>query len=129
MKMKNIEIINTINALEEFIKKDTHVPYKVRRAIVKNRQALVSEYSIYDAERSKLRDSLGKKKENMTEQEKKVYKKKEEEVNAKIVEILNEEVDIDIIKISASDLDIDALTIKDLIALDFMVADEEKKKE
>lgn len=129
MKMKNIEMINIIDRLEKFINKETQVPYKVRRAIVKNRQALVSEYSIYDAERSKLRDSLGKKKENMTEQEKKVYKEKEEEVNAKIAEILNEEVDIDIIKISESDLDIDTLTIKDLIALDFMVADGEEKKE
>ena len=60
---------------------------------------------------------------------KKDYEEKEKEVNAKIIEMLNEEVDVNIIKISENDLDIDELTIKDLIVLDFMVADGEEKKE
>ena len=130
MKMKNIEIINHINNLEEFIKKDTQVPYKVRRAIVKNRQALIGEYNIYNEERVKLLDSLDKKNEaDMTDEELEVYREKKEEVNTKIRDMLNEEVDIDIIKISESNLNIDGLTVKDEITLEFMVAVEEEKKE
>lgn len=130
MKMKNIEIINHINNLEEFIKKEIQVPYKVRRAIVKNRQALIGEYNIYNEERVKLLDFHGKNKEaDMTDEELEVYRTKKEEVNTKIREMLNEEVDIDIIKISERDLEIDGLTVKDEITLEFMVAVEEKEKE
>lgn len=130
MKMKNIEIINHINNLEEFIKKEIQVPYKVRRAIVKNRQALISEYNIYNEERVKLLESLGKKNESeMTDEELEAYREKKEEVNTKIRDMLNEEVDVDILKISENDLEIDGLTVKDEIALEFMVEVEEKKEE
>ena len=104
--MKNIEIINCINNLDEFIKKDIPVSYKVRRAIVKNRQALIDEYKLFEEERSRLVESG----------------KKDEELNKELNNILyNEDIDMSFVMIDASDLEIDGMSVKDELILEFMI--------
>ena len=53
MQMTNLKIIDTINKLGEFVKKDIPMPVKVSYAITKNARALENEYQVYDAERVK----------------------------------------------------------------------------
>lgn len=118
MKMKNIEIINAINGLEEFIKKDIQLPYNIRRAIVKNRQTLIEEYKIYDAERVKLQKTLDDA--NTTDDEKM-------KVREQIVEMLNTEFDLNVVEIPEEDLNIDGLTVRDELALDFMIKKESEE--
>ena len=104
--MKNIEIINCINNLDEFIKKDIPVSYKVRRAIVKNRQALIDEYKLFEEERNRLVESG----------------KKDEELHNELNNILyNEDIDMSFVMIDASDLEIDGMSVKDELILEFMI--------
>lgn len=104
--MKNIEIINCINNLDEFIKKDIPVSYKVRRAIVKNRQALIDEYKLFEEERKRLLESG----------------KKDEELNKELNNIIyNEDIDISFIMINENDLEIEGMSVKDELILEFMI--------
>lgn len=104
--MKIFEIINCVNNLDEFIKKDIPVSYKVRRAIIKNRQALIDEYNIFDEERQKLLESG----------------KNEDDINKEINDMLyNEEINISFVMINEDDLEIEGMSVKDELILEFMI--------
>ena len=104
--MKIFEIINYVNNLDEFIKKDIPVSYKVRRAIIKNRQALIDEYNIFDEERQKLLESG----------------KNEDDINKEINDMLyNEEINISFVMINEDDLEIEGMSVKDELILEFMI--------
>lgn len=104
--MKNIEIVNCINNLDEFIKKDIPVSYKVRRAIIKNRQALIDEYNLFDEERQRILKSG----------------KGQEDINKELNNIIyNEDIDISFIMINENDLEIEGMSVKDELILDFMI--------
>jgi len=112
--MKNMEIINNINALNVLIEKDMALPVKVGYAINRNLKKLMAEYSIFEEERKKIVPTDYEKK---TEEEKK-------EIDVKFNELANIEVDVEIYKIRLDDFGTcDSLSARDMLILDFMIED------
>lgn len=111
MKMKNSEIINTINNLYNFVKKDISLPVRISYAVNKNIKKLTSEYETYDLERTRIMDQYDSK----TDEEKK-------EANEKLGELLNIETDVDVHKIMYCDIEQCVnLSVNDVAALEFMI--------
>jgi hypothetical protein len=112
--MKNIEIINNINALNVLVEKDMALPVKVGYAINRNLKKLIAEYNIFEEERKKI---VPPNYEEKTENEKK-------EIDVKFNELANIEVDVEIYKINLEDFGVcDSLSARDMLILDFMIED------
>lgn len=108
--MKNFEIIERFNLVQEFINKDIVLPYALRRGIKKNINTLLEEYKIFDEERNKiLKDT------NLSDEEKEL----------KIKEILETDVDIEFVKVSENVLENIDMSLRDEAILDFMIIPEE----
>lgn len=108
--MKNFEIIERFNLVQEFINKDIVLPYTLRRGIKKNINTLLEEYKIFDEERNKiLKDT------NLSDKEKEL----------KIKEILETDVDIEFVKVSENVLENIDMSLRDEAILDFMIIPEE----
>lgn len=120
MKMKNIEIINVIKAVNDFVGKDKEIPVKVSYAITKNVKSLMQEIEAYEKEREKIVAACEEAMAELEDEQKK--KKCEDERNCKIKELLEIEVEVNIHKIPFEVLEnCSNLTTKDLLALDFMI--------
>lgn len=102
--MKNIEMINAANRLEEFVEKDKVIPVEVSFAIAANLNELHRKLEPFESERQRLlkKSDAG---ESMEEDFKKLYEM---------------DVDIDIRRISKESIPTD-LSTKDIIALNFMI--------
>lgn len=103
--MKNIEMINNANRLNEFVAKDKVVPIALSFAISANINELTHKLEPYEVERKKL--------------VKKKLEDKEEESDL-LQELLDIDVDVEIRKVTKESLPED-LTTKDVIALSFMM--------
>lgn len=106
--MTNQQIINAINGITTIINRNDILPYTVRRAIRKNYNALMEEYSIYDEQRDLITNSDCFNEEKMAD-------------------LLKQNVDVNIAYINESDLEDCPFTIKDEIALEFMIKESEDK--
>ena len=106
--MSNRQIVDALNGLHSFIQKDVSVPYKLNRAICKNRKALMEEYTIYSEALEKL------KQEHLDES-------KQPEFVEKVTALLKETAEVPIIMVDESVFEGVEMSIKDRMALDFMV--------
>lgn len=122
--MKNIQIIEHLNALGNFTKEK--LPVKLSFAIVRNTNMLKQVYSDFEHERNKLLDSYNIKdkdgepawiKTGNIEIEKSKIKNWTEDVE----ELLNIDVNIDVYKISISAFENLDLSTKDIEAIEFMI--------
>jgi hypothetical protein len=107
--MRNFEIINTFNLLQEFINKDMVLPYALRRGIRKNADILVAEYKIFDEERNKIFEDT---------------KLSDEEKEIKVKEMLETDVELEFVKVPANVLENIDMTLRDEVILDFMIIEE-----
>jgi hypothetical protein len=131
MKLTNIEIINTVNALAPIGEKK--IPSKISYAIGKNICTLETLYKPYDKERKKLVDTFVKKDENgkpVTEKtdgiEKYVYtdEKTYTEELQELFDIENEITDIHMVDLKDFEYDnsiYDLLTVTEMKTLVFMI--------
>lgn len=108
MKIKNIDIINHLNALHEL--SDVELPVRLIYAIKKNHRRLVTEYSDYDEQRKALKD---KYKGNT----------KSEEYGKELRELLDIEVDVEFHKVKEDVFETGdfSITARQLEALEFMI--------
>lgn len=110
--MKNIEIINNLNNLNDLVGADKIMPVKVGYSITKNLKALHKEAQDFEEERKKI---VGDDFESKPDENKK-------EIESKVKELLDYETDISIHKITIEDLEkCETLTTKDIMILDFMI--------
>lgn len=114
MKIKNFELINTLNNLDRFIKKDIPLPVRVSYAVNKNIRKLMDEYKMYDEERAKITAGYDEK----SEEQKK-------EADKKLAELLDIRTEVDVYKITMEDIgNCGNLSVNDVTALDFMIEEE-----
>lgn len=110
--MTNLEIINHINSLNEFVSKDKSIPGKLGYAISRNIKIMMDEYNIYAEERKKILNG---------ESESEISAEKMQQIQ----EILEVDVDLNLIKIDSTVMDrCDNLSAKDWLALEFMIKEE-----
>ena len=128
MKMTLIEAINRQRILVEFANKK--LPYKLAYAISKNLVKLQSEVEIIEASRKNIIDTYSVKDENgesiVEDNHYKIEDGKVEEFNAEIQNLMLTETEVDITTVPESVLDLDdsrfdALTVAQIVALDFMI--------
>lgn len=115
--MKLGKIIENAKSLNAFIEKDSiQLNYQYSRAMVKNMQTLKNECELFESERQKLAVGFAEK----TDEEK-------AEINNQIMEMLETDIDIEILKIPVGVIAIDnKISAKDLMALDFMIDEDEE---
>lgn len=106
--MTNQQIINAINGIAAIINRNDILPYTVRRAIRKNYNTLMEEYSIYDEQRGLITNNDCFNEEKLTE-------------------LLNQNVDVNIAYINECEFENCPFTIKDEMALEFMIKESEDK--
>lgn len=125
--LKNIEIINAINALYKLF--ELELPSKVNWILMKNSKKLNSSYNDYEEVRKKLIDDCVQKNDNGEPIEiNKTFKfidGKEKVFTEKISELLNMEDTIDIHLIKLAELDDMKLKGSLLIPIEFMIDDTE----
>ena len=114
--MKNIDIINNINNLNDFINDNKEIPAKLGYAISRNLKILINEYNVYDEERKKI---INGNIEDKNEEEKMI-------INNKLQEILDIDIDVNIHKIDFAVVEnCNNFTAKDWFVLGFMIKDSE----
>lgn len=101
--MKNLEMVDTVNGLTEFVKKDKSAPIALSVSISANLRKLRTELEPYEEARQKL---LREKPENMEDEFK---------------ELLNLDVEMEIRTVAAELLEGLDLSTRDYIALEFMI--------
>lgn len=102
--MTNREIIQHINALNEFTK--DKLPVALSYAIAKNIRTMTEEYKVFDEERSKIMH--------------------EPDAESRIEELLNLQVDVPIRYVDYTEIaDLD-LSVGDILAIDFMICEKAK---
>ena len=100
--MKNIDMVQNVNRLNEFVAKDKVMPIDLSFAISSNISEMTHKLEPYEMERKKLLN-------------------KSQEVDAeKLQELFDIDVDVDIRKFPKESLPED-LTTKDIVALCFMI--------
>lgn len=105
-KMKNIEMVNAVNALSSFVAKDKVVPVKLSFAISSNIKTLIRELEPYEEVRQKL---IGK-----------------ESVENQFKELCETEVDVNLRTVSTDLLEDVEMSTKDYLALEFMLEENEE---
>lgn len=111
--MTYAKIIEYIKRLRKFAEKNYELPFIVRRAIKKNHKALLEEYKLYDEEYQPLVADY----ESKTDEEK-------EEINKKVMEMLNTETDLQLETVSVMMLADVNMTLADEELIDFMLVEE-----
>lgn len=116
MKIKNIEIIQMLNALNGMA--TIELPVRLAYGIQKNNKKLMSEYADYEGQYNILKEKYN-------------GDDKSEEYGKEIRELLDIEVDIEFYKVGeeifeSSDF---SITPQQLYALDFMIEQKERKEE
>lgn len=107
-KMKNLEMVNSVNALNEFVGKDKVVPVELSVAISANIKNMLRELEPYNEEREKL-----------------ITKKAD---NESFAQLLNIAVDVNLRPVDARLLEGLELSTKDYLALEIMLDDQEEPK-
>lgn len=102
-KMKNIEMVNAVNGLNEFVRKDKIVPVTLSVAISANIKNMLRELEPYEEERKKILDDESKNAEE------------------RFRELCDCEVDINIREVPADTLEGVGLSTKDYMSLEFML--------
>lgn len=103
-KLKNIEMVKSVNSLMTFVNKDKIVPVALSTAISANIKSLTRELEPYEEERKKIAMSDS---ENGQE---------------RFEELCNLEVDVPIRTVAAEIIEKLELSTKDYMALEFMIA-------
>lgn len=108
MGIKNIEIIQTLNALHEL--STVELPVRLAYAIKKNHRKLITEYTDYEEQLNALREKHNGDEKSM-------------EYGKELRELLDIEVDVDFYKISEDVFESGDFTIttQQLSNLDFMI--------
>lgn len=104
--MKNIEMVNAVNLLNEFVGKDKVVPVGLSVAISANIKNLLRELEPYDEERKKLISKNAG--------------------NEAFVQLCDIDVDVHIRTVDATLLEGLELSTKDYLALEFMLDNQEE---
>ncbi len=105
-KMKNIEMVNAINQLKEFVDKDIVVPIAISVAISANIKNMIRELEPYHEELTKLQQ---RKADNQCYQE-----------------LMGLEVEVNLRTINSDILEEVNISTKDYLALDFMLEDQQE---
>lgn len=108
-KMKNIEMVQAVNGLNDFVGKDTVVPIGLSVAISANIKTLRRELEPYEEVRKKLLNDNPK------------------DAESKFTDLCNIEVDVNLRTVPPDMLDSLELSTKDYMSLEFML--EENKSE
>lgn len=108
-KMNNLEMVNAVNSLTEFVGKDKIVPVALSVAISANIKNLLRELEPYNEEREKL------------------IKKAAD--NESFIELCNIDVEVNLRTVSAELLDGVELSTKDYFALEFMLEEPKSQSE
>lgn len=131
MKIKNQTIVNSIQGIQDFAKKD--LPYKVALKISKNIDILEKILEEYNKEYNKLAEKYLVKNENgefvesATDSNLFLIKEgKIEEYSEKINTLNNFENNVDIYMIDSKDLEDIKISAKTLIAIQFMIEENEE---
>ena len=129
-KMKNIEIVNAINGLSEFVNKDKDVPIELSFAITANLDELTDAIKPFEKEREKIVRKIEEARQNEdTETANAELEKLDEEFNR----LMNIEVDAHISTVGHSVIkEIERYTkisTKDLMCLRFMIKESEEDEE
>lgn len=109
--MTNIEMVDAVNALNEFVGKDKVVPVALSVAISANVKTLLRELEPYEEERQKL------------------VKEKSESADSRLKELFGLEVDVTLRTIPLELLEGLELTTKDYISLEFMLEESNGERE
>lgn len=104
--MTNIEMVQAVNGLNEFVKKDKVVPIALSVAISANIKSLTRELEPYEEQRVKLVDTKDLQ---------------AEELNSRFKELCELSADVPIRKIKQDIIDGLELSTKDYMILEFMI--------
>lgn len=129
-KMKNIEIVNAINGLSQFVNKDKDVPIELSFAITANLDELTNAIKPFEKEREKIVRKIEEVRQNEdTEAANAGLEKLDEEFNR----LMNIEVDTNVSAVEYSVIkEIERYTkisTKDLMCLRFMIKESEDNEE
>lgn len=125
--MKNIELINQIEAIVKLRNSKKVLPKRVSFTITKNYHKLLDVYNSYDDERKNLikkYDLVEKDDSELSDEEIETKNKQKAELDIEIRELLNldnPEVESQLIKIKLNDLPEDILTLDEMMSLDVMI--------
>lgn len=109
--MKNIEMINLYNSLDEFVKKDKVVPIKISYAISRNMSKLAEELKPYEESRQKLLTGYDDK----SDEDKR-------KIESELSDLLMIDCDIDLFKITFEDIEkCESLTTKEFMLLEVLL--------
>lgn len=103
-KLKNIEMVKSVNSLMAFVNKDKIVPVALSTAISANIKSLTRELEPYEEERKKIAASNS------------------EDGQERFEELCNLEVDVPIRTVTSEIIRELELSTKDYMALEFMIA-------
>ena len=125
--MKNVELINQIEAIVRLRNSKKVLPKRVSFTITKNYHKLLDVYNAYDEERKNLLkkyDLVEKDDSELNDEEIAKKNKQKAELDIEIRELLNldnPEVESQLIKIKLDELPEDVLTLDEIMALDVMI--------
>ena len=125
--MKNVEIINQIEAIVRLRNSKKVLPKRVSFTITKNYHKLLETYNAYDDERKgliKKYDLVEKEDSELNDEEIETKNKQKAELDIEIRELLNldnPEVESQLIKIKLDELPEDVLTLDEMMSLDVMI--------
>lgn len=125
--MKNIELINQIEAIVKLRNSKKVLPKRVSFTITKNYHKLLDVYNSYDDERKNLikkYDLVEKDDSELNDEEIANKNKQKAELDIEIRELLNldnPEVESQLIKIKLDELPEDVLSLDEIMALDVMI--------
>lgn len=102
-KMKNIDMVNSVNGLNAFVSKDKVVPVALSVAISANVKTLLRELEPYDEERNKM------------------LADNPDDMNERFKELCNIEVDVNIRSVTPDIIEGLELSTKDYMSLEFMI--------
>ena len=125
--MKNVEIINQIEAIVRLRNSKKVLPKRVSFTITKNYHTLLNIYNAYDDERKgliKKYDLVEKEDSELNDEELAKKNTQKAELDIEIRELLNldnPEVESQLIKIKLDELPEDVLTLDEMMSLDVMI--------
>ena len=129
-KMKNIEIVNTINGLSEFVGKDKAVPIDLSFAITSNLEELSRAIKPFDKEREKLLQRVEDAKKIKDEES---AQEELNKIDAEYKRLMDIEVDVNVATVSKSIVkDIEnycKISTKELMQFRFMIKESEDNEE
>ena len=118
VKLSNIQITNILQGLDDFIAKDKEVPIELSYAISKNVKEMVRLLEPFETERNKLLEKLEKDNSEETK----------ERTDIEFNKLAQIQIEVPIFTIALETIkEIKEMTVKDFMALDFMIKESEDK--